>query len=142
MRAGAGLVERAQHFEAGIFDMVWVGRALSALMVVVLLADAGVTFFAPDMMKAQMDATGFPINMAPALAVIMLVCAVLYAIPQTAVLGAILITGFFGGAICTHFRIGEIGSPPQLICLALGALAWAGLYFRDARVRALLPVVG
>ena len=70
-----------------------------------------------------------------------LTCTILYAIPRTAMLGAILLTGFLGGAICTHFRLGEIGSPPQLICLALGILVWAGLYLRDTRVRDLLPLM-
>jgi hypothetical protein len=70
----------------------------------------------------------------------MLLCAVTYAIPRTAMLGAILITGFFGGAICVHVRIGEIGSLPQIICLLLAAMAWGGLYLRDTRVRALIPL--
>ena len=118
----------------------WVGRILSALVVLALLADAAISLFAPAMLKAEMDATGFAPSSAPALGVIMLVCAVLYSMPRTAPLGAILITGFFGGAICTHFRLGEIGSPPQLICLALGIMAWAGLYFRNPTVRKLLPL--
>jgi hypothetical protein len=58
----------------------------------------------------------------------------------SSVLGAILVTGFFGGAICLHLRIGEIGSPPQLVCLAIGLMAWAGLFLRDANLRAVLPV--
>ena len=70
----------------------------------------------------------------------MLACAILYAIPRTAVLGAILTTGFLGGAICTHFRLGEIGSPPQLISLLLGVMTWGGLYLRDSRIRTLLPL--
>jgi hypothetical protein len=70
----------------------------------------------------------------------MLVCALLYAIPQTAMLGAIVVTGFLGGAICTHVRLGELASPPQVICLLLGLMAWGGLYLRDPRVRALLPL--
>ena len=61
-----------------------------------------------------------------------------YAIPQTAVLGAILIAGFFGGAICVHLRMGEIGGPPQIVSLVIGILAWAGLVLRDRTVRALL----
>lgn len=118
----------------------WAGRVLSALVVLILLADAAVNLFAPAMLKAEMDATGFALSSAPALGIIMLVCAILYGIPRTATLGAILITGFFGGAICTHFRLGEIGSPPQLICLVLGILTWAGLYLRNPTVRKLLPL--
>jgi hypothetical protein len=66
-------------------------------------------------------------------------CAILYAIPATAVLGAILVTGFLGGAICAHVRIGELGSPPEIIALLLGAMTWGGLYARDPRFRAILP---
>jgi hypothetical protein len=119
---------------------VWAGRILSALVVVILLADAAVNLFAPHLLKAEMAAVGFPANLAPVLAMLMLLCAVAYAWPATSVLGAILVTGFFGGAICLHLRIGEIGSPPQVVCLAIGLMAWAGLFLRDANVRAVLPV--
>ena len=118
----------------------WAGRILSALVVLALLADAAVNLFAPAILKAEMDATGFAPSSGPALGVVMLVCAILYGIPRTATLGAILITGFLGGAICTHFRLGEIGSPPQLICLVLGVITWAGLYLRNPTVRSLLPL--
>ncbi len=119
---------------------VWAGRAISAAVVVFLAADAGVGLFAPHLIEPDMIATAFPKELGPVISGIALMCAIFYAIPQTAVLGAILVTGFFGGAICTHFRLGEIGSPPQIICLAVGILAWAGLWLRDARVRALLPL--
>jgi len=119
---------------------VWTGRVLSALVVVILLADAAVNLFAPHLLKAEMAAVGFPADLAPLLAMLMLLCAAAYAYPPTSVLGAILVTGFFGGAICLHLRIGEIGSPPQLVCLAIGLMAWAGLVLRDANVRAVLPV--
>lgn len=118
----------------------WAGRVLSALVVLILLADAAVNLFAPAMLKSEMDATGFTLSSAPALGIIMLACAILYGVPRTATLGAILITGFFGGAICAHFRLGEIGSPPQLICLALGIITWVGLYLRNPTVRKLLPL--
>jgi hypothetical protein len=65
---------------------------------------------------------------------------VFYAIPQTAVLGAILVTGFLGGAICTHFRLGSIVSPPQMISLVLGVMAWGGIYLRYPALRTLLPI--
>lgn len=120
--------------------LVWAGRLMSALVVLVLLADAGVQLFAPNLLRPAMDASGFPIQLAPVLGTIMLICAVLYALPQTATLGAIVVTGFLGGAICTHVRLGEFGSPPQVICLLLGLMAWGGLYLRDTRIRALLPI--
>jgi hypothetical protein len=117
-----------------------IGHLMSALVVLILLADAGVQLFAPNLLRPAMDASGFPIELAPVLGAIMLVCALLYAIPQTAMLGAIVVTGFLGGAICTHVRLGELASPPQVICLLLGLMAWGGLYLRDPRVRALLPL--
>jgi hypothetical protein len=116
------------------------GRILSGLVVAALLADATVNLFAPHLLAPTMEAEGFPVAMASWLGLIMLSCAALYALPRTAVLGAILITGFFGGAICVHFRLGALASPPQIICLFLAAMAWAGLYLRDARLRALVPM--
>lgn len=118
----------------------WIGTVMSALVVLALLADAATQLFVPHVLKAEMDATGFALNLATPLGIIMLVCGVLYAIPRTAFLGAILITGFLGGAICTHFRLGEVASPPQFICLLLGILTWGGLYLRDPRLRELLPL--
>ena len=118
----------------------WIGTVMSALVVLALLADAATQLFVPHVLKAEMDATGFALNLATPLGIIMLVCGVLYAIPRTAFLGAILITGFLGGAICTHFRLGEFASPPQFICLLLGILTWGGLYLRDPRLRELLPL--
>ena len=119
----------------------WAGRAMSAVLVLVLLADAAVMLLAPQRIAAEMAATGFPMSLAPVIGAITLACAIVYAIPATRVLGAILVTGFLGGAICTHLRLGEIGSPPQLISLALGGLAWGGLYLRDKPLRMLIPVV-
>lgn len=119
---------------------VWAGRIVSALVVIVLLADAAVNLFAPQLLKAEMSASGFPAELAPVLAAVMLLCAVVYAYPRTSVLGAILVTGFFGGAISLHLRMGEIGSPPQLISLLIGVLAWLGLFLRDASVRMVLPL--
>lgn len=124
----------------GTSATVWIGRVFSGLVVVALLADGLVQLFAPGLTKAEMEASGFPASQALPLGIIIVTSAILYAIPRTAVLGAILVTGFLGGAICTHFRLGELGSPPQLICLLLGALTWGGLYLRETRLRELLPL--
>ena len=117
-----------------------IGRALSALVVLVLLADATVHLLLPEKLAANMAAGGFELSQTSTLGIIALTCAVLYAVPSTAILGAVLMTGFLGGAICTHFRMGEMLSPPPLICIALGVLAWGGLYLRDTRLRTLLPL--
>jgi hypothetical protein len=121
---------------------VWLGRLVSALVVLILLADAAVAIIKPETMRAEMAETGFPMTLSMPVDLVMLLCALVYAIPRTATLGAILVTGFLGGAICTHFRLGEIGSSSQLICLSLGILTWGGLWLRDTRVRELLPLQG
>ena len=121
-------------------SMIWTGRVVSTVVVVALLADAAVNFVAPEKIAGEIIATGFKISQAPAIGTIILSCALLYAIPATTVLGAILVTAFLGGAICTHFRLGEMFSLPQIVGLVLGALTWAGIYLRDTRFRGLLPL--
>lgn len=116
----------------------WMSFALSALIVLFLLVDAAVNIFAPHLLADVQAKVGFPSDLSPLLGGIMLLCALLFAIPRTATVGAILITAFAGGAICTHLRVGEIGSPPQFISFGLAALAWLSLWLRDANVRAAL----
>ena len=120
---------------------LWAGRIMSALVVIALVTDGAVQLFAPAQIASMLRETGFAIELTRVLGPIVLACAILYAIPATAVLGAILVTGFLGGAICSHVRIGELGSPPEIIALALGALTWVGLYARDPRIRAILPLI-
>jgi DoxX-like family len=120
---------------------VWAGRIIGVLAILALLADAASILMLPPGMQAKFAATGFPDSTATALGAILLICTIFYAMPRTAVLGAILLTGFLGGAICAHFRLGEIGSPPQIISLVLGVSLWGALYLRNARVRSLLPVM-
>ena len=119
---------------------VWIGRAASTVVVVAMLADAAVQFFVPALAGPMLAEGGFDPALAPIIGTIMLLCATLYAVPVTAVFGAIVTTGFLGGAICTHVRLGELGSPPQLISLLLGGLVWGGLYLRDPRLHVLLPL--
>ena len=120
---------------------LWAGRIMSALVVIALLADGTIQLFAPAQMASMLQETGFAMDSTRVVGSILLACVILYAIPATAVLGAILVTGFLGGAICAHLRIGELGSPPEFISLLLGAMTWGGLYLRDARIRAILPLI-
>lgn len=117
---------------------LWMSFGLSALVVLFLLADASVSIFAPHLLADAQAQVGFPSDLSPILGGIMLLCALLFAMPRTATIGAILITAFAGGAICTHLRVGEIGSLPQFISFALAAVAWLSLWLRDANVRAAL----
>jgi hypothetical protein len=120
---------------------LWAGRTMSAFVVIALAADGTVQLFVPAQIASMVRETGFAMNLTRIVGAIALACAILYAIPATAVLGAILVTGFLGGAICAHVRIGELGSPPEIISLLLGAMTWGGLYARDIRIRAILPLI-
>src|SRR6201998_77190 len=120
---------------------LWAGRIMSAVVVAALAADGAVQLFAPAQIASTLQETGFAMDLTHVVGPIILACAILYAIPATAVLGAILVTGFLGGAICAHVRIGELGSPPEIISLLLGAMTWGGLYARDPRIRAILPLI-
>ncbi|MGO7669768.1 DoxX family protein [Rhizobium ruizarguesonis] len=119
----------------------WAGRIMSAFVVSALVADGTIQLFTPAQIASMLQETGFAMDLTQVVGPIILACAILYAIPATAVLGAILVTGFLGGAICAHVRIGELGSPPEIISLLLGAMTWGGLYLRDPRIRAILPLI-
>jgi hypothetical protein len=119
---------------------LWAGRIMSAIVVIALVADGTIQLLAPTTVASMLQETGFAMNLTRIVGPIILACAILYAIPATAVLGAILVTGFLGGAICAHVRIGELGSPPEIISMLLGTMTWGGLYARDPRIRALLPL--
>lgn len=116
---------------------LWAGRVLSALPVLMMLMSAVVKFMKPAaVVETFISKLGYPENTLVPIGVLELACIVLYAIPQTAVLGAVLVTGYLGGAIATHVRVGD----PFVSPLVLGVFAWAGLYLRDERLRALLPL--
>ena len=115
-----------------------VGRTLVTLIAGLLLVDGTLQILSPPRLVQALVEVGFTVDAGRRIAVITLSCAVLLAIPRTKLLGAVLTTGFLGGAICAHLRIGEIGSPPQLLCLALGFAMWAGLLLADQRLRALI----
>ena len=120
---------------------VWIGRAISAIPVAAMLfSAAGKLTGAPQMMDVMVGVLGFSREGLALIAALEIACVVVYVIPQTAVLGAVLMTGYLGGAIASHVRVADTVNvlPP----LVLGILAWAGLYLREARVRAILPLRG
>jgi len=116
--------------------MLWAGRVMSALPVLTLLMSGVMKFVKPDGMEKQFNDLGWDIRLALGLGIVELVCTVIYVIPRTSVLGAILLTGYLGGAIATHVRIGE----PFVTPIILGVLVWGGLCLRDGRLRALVPL--
>jgi len=117
--------------------VLWAGRILGVLPVLALAMRAVMKFMPPSKEVAEgFEHLGWPLRYALALGIVELACALLYAIPQTAVLGAILVTGYMGGAIATHVRVGDNFVIQALIPI----LAWLGLFLRDPRLRALLPL--
>lgn len=117
--------------------MLWTGRVLTALIVLMMAGGStGMLLFAPGEIAKGMQKYGYPDYAGTAINLVMIACAVIYAIPRTAVLGAILLTGYLGGATATHVRVGE----PFFIPVLVGVVVWLGIYFRDARVRALVPL--
>ena len=114
------------------------GRILTGLAVAFLLFDTGVKLVGA---KEAVEATvqlGWQPHHVPVLAVIELACLLLYLVPRTAPLGAVLLTGYFGGAIATHLRLGNPLFSHILFPTYIAALVWGGLYLRDARVRTLV----
>ena len=118
--------------------MLWAGRIASTLPVLGLIASAIMKFIQPGSFKEGFIKLGWNPDLAVPLGIVELTCTLLYIIPRTSVLGAILLTGYLGGAIATHVRLGH----PFIIPLILGILLWLGLYLRDPRLRALLPLRG
>lgn len=116
--------------------MLWAGRILTALPVLILLASAGAKFAAPPGFEDGFKHMGMPLDLRIPLGILEIACTLIYLFPKTSVLGAILLTGYMGGAICTHVRVGD----PFIVQLLIGMALWGGLYCRDARVRALIPL--
>jgi DoxX-like protein len=118
-----------------------IGWVLSGLVIAFLLMDATMKLVALSVVLETSGPLGFPgAAMARGLGVLLLVCTLLYAVPQTAVLGAILLTGYLGGAVATHVRVGDPLFSHILFGVYVGVFLWLGLYLRDARVRALVPL--
>jgi len=112
------------------------GYALSGLVILFMLMDATMKLMGLPIVTETTAQLGWPVSSPVPLAIVLLVCTALYAVPRTRVLGAVLLTGYLGGAIATHVLSG--GS--FAIALLLGVLAWLGLYLREARLHALLPL--
>ncbi|MBN9049217.1 MAG: DoxX family protein [Rhizobiales bacterium] len=121
--------------------MVWTGRIVSGLVALFLLVDGGIKLVPLDIVIETSRQMGIPEHLARTLGVLTLVGTLLYIFPRTAVLGAILLTGYFGGAIYAHVRIDSPLLSHTLFGVYLGILMWLGLWLRDARLRALLPFV-
>ncbi|MDP1591854.1 MAG: DoxX family protein [Prosthecobacter sp.] len=119
--------------------MLWSGYALSALVTLFLLMDATMKLLQLPIVAETGLALGWPSETAFFLGVILMLCTLLYVWPRTAILGAILLTGYLGGAIASHIRIGNPLFSHVLFGVYLALFVWGGLWLRDTRLRALLP---
>jgi DoxX-like family len=117
--------------------MLWAGWILSLWPAVVVVASATWKLTRSPFYVAEFGRIGWPASALTGLALLQLCCLALYLMPPTAVLGAVLLTGYLGGAIASYVRIGD--PSPVLVPLSTSVIAWAGIYLRDERVRALLP---
>ena len=120
--------------------MLLAGRIMSALPVLFLLMDGVMKLIKPAPVVEATVHLGYPESVILPLGVVLLFCTVLYLIPQTSVLGTILLTGYLGGAVATHVRVGNPLFTHTLFPIYLGVLIWGGLYLRDGRVRDLIPI--
>jgi DoxX-like family len=119
--------------------MIWTGRVMSALPVLFLLFDSIIKFMKIFPVTDSFTQLGYPVSLAVGIGILELICVILYLIPSTSVLGAILLTGYLGGAVATHVRIGSPLFSHVLFPIYVGLLLWGGLFFREDRLRALIP---
>jgi hypothetical protein len=120
---------------------LWSGRVLSGLVIVFLLFDGAIKLVPWPVVTETMDRIGYGSSetLARTLGAITIACTVLYAIPPTSILGAILLTGYLGGAMASHVRIGSPLFSHVLFGFYLGLMLWGGLWLRDRNLRALMP---
>src|SRR5262249_44548862 len=118
---------------------LWAGRIMSALPALFLLVDGVMKLMKPEVVVKTTVELGYAETVILPLGVVLLACTILYLIPRTSVLGAVLLTGYLGGAVATHVRAGQ-GPFEILFPVLFGALLWGGLVLRDRRIRELIPV--
>ena len=132
----------SDEVKSSVRKMAIAGWVVSGLVGAFLAMSAGFKFFTPDIVRETMGGLGWPAHHDLMIGVIETVCVVLYLVPQTAVLGAVLETALLGGAIATNVRVDNPLFSHELFGVYLGGLVWLGLWLRDPRVRALLPLPG
>ena len=116
--------------------MAWTGWVLTVLPAALLIMSGTMKLLGGPELEKGMEQTGIPLSVAKPLGIVEIVSAVIYLIPQTAVLGAVLLTGYMGGAIATHVRLEE----SFIVQTIIGVVVWLGIYLRDARLRQLIPL--
>jgi hypothetical protein len=120
---------------------VWLGYGLSGLVILFMMFDGIIKLVPLDVVVETTAQLGYPASetLARGLGILCLVCTALYAFPRTSVLGAILLTGYLGGTVATHLRVGSPVFSHMLFGVYLGVLLWGGLFLRDDGLRSLIP---
>lgn len=121
-----------QHTSKG---KLWTGRVFSGLVVLFCVFDSVGKFVKPAPVVEGFARLGFPLSLSIAIGLILLACTILYAVPRTAILGAVLLTGYLGGAVASQLRAGEPLFGYVLFPVYFGILLWMGLYLREGRLR-------
>ena len=119
---------------------LWAGRIMSGLGVAFLLMDGVMKLFKPAVVRETFARLGYPESEIIGVGVLLLICTALYLIPRASILGALLLTGYLGGAVATHVRVGDPLLSHVLFSTYIAALLWVGLYLREPRLRALVPL--
>jgi hypothetical protein len=119
---------------------VWAGRIISALPILFLIMDGVMKLFKPAVVLDATVKLGWPESVIVTLGVILLTSVIIYLIPTTSFLGAILLTGYLGGAVATQVRVSAPLFTNVLFPIYLGVMLWLGLYLRNGRLRALVPM--
>ncbi len=114
----------------------WTGRVMTTLPALMLIFSGAMKLAGPPDLAKGFDHLGIPLSHAVGLGILELACTLIYLIPRTSMLGAILLTGYLGGATATHVRVGD----PYFATIILGVVIWGGLFLREPRLRALIPL--
>lgn len=126
------LIKSASHTS----KRVWAGRVISALVSALFLFSGVMKIMGGPELEEGMAKLGLPETMILPLAIVEIACVVIYAMPATAVLGAVLLTGYLGGAICTHWRVGDL----FVMQIGIGVFVWLGIFLREDRLWSVIPV--
>jgi hypothetical protein len=132
-------MEASSQTAAASKGMIWTGRILTGLMALFFILDGVGHLMKPAPVVDAFARLGYPLSASVGIGVLLLICTAIYVTPRTSVLGAVLLTGYLGGAVSTHVRAGS-SLFETIFPVILGALAWAGLLVRDAELRQLIPL--
>ena len=132
-------MQSSTQFATESKGMLWTGRVLSGLMALFFVLDGVGHLMKPAPVAEAFARLGYPLSASVGIGVLALICTALYVTPRTSVLGAILLTGYLGGAVSTHVRAGSTLFE-TIFPVILGVLVWAGIFVRDAQLRKLIPV--